>query len=133
MNCHNGEEYLKEAIDSIYKQTFQAWEIIFFDNCSTDSTPYIASQYATLGTDGYGRSDSRETLRDFFEVNAKSIARSSIYLLYQEDFLSKDEVDQIDKQNNKAEDEVEEDEENFLAPKIQIHVELLADNSSDSA
>jgi len=57
--------------------------------------PYIASQYATLGTDGYGRSDSRETLRDFFEVNAKSIARSSIYLLYQEDFLSKDEVEKI--------------------------------------
>jgi len=45
MNCHNGEEYLKEAIDSIYKQTFKAWEIIFFDNCSTDSTAYIASQY----------------------------------------------------------------------------------------
>ena len=57
--------------------------------------PYITSQYATLGTDGYGRSDSRETLRDFFEVNAKSIARSSIYLLFQEKCLSKDEVEKI--------------------------------------
>ena len=57
--------------------------------------PYITSQYATLGTDGYGRSDSRETLRDFFEVNDKSIARSSIYLLFQEKYLSKDEVEKI--------------------------------------
>ena len=60
--------------------------------------PYITSQYATLGTDGYGRSDSRETLRDFFEVNAKSIARSSIYLLYQEKCISKDKVEKIYKE-----------------------------------
>jgi pyruvate dehydrogenase E1 component len=26
-------------------------------------------RYVTLGTDGYGRSDSREKLREFFEVN----------------------------------------------------------------
>ncbi len=29
MNCLNGEKYLKEAIDSVYAQTYKDWEIIF--------------------------------------------------------------------------------------------------------
>jgi pyruvate dehydrogenase E1 component len=31
--------------------------------------PYIKKTYKVLGTDGFGRSDSRENLRRFFEVN----------------------------------------------------------------
>ena len=28
MNCHNGEEYLEEAINSVFEQTYEKWEII---------------------------------------------------------------------------------------------------------
>lgn len=45
MNCFNGERYLKEAIDSIYAQTFADWEIIFWDNASTDRSREIAEGY----------------------------------------------------------------------------------------
>ena len=45
MNCYNGEEYLQEAIDSVYSQTYQNWEIIFWDNCSTDKSAEIAKSY----------------------------------------------------------------------------------------
>ena len=45
MNCYNGEEYLREAIDSVYAQSYKNWEIIFFDNASTDSTSQIAQSY----------------------------------------------------------------------------------------
>lgn len=45
MNCLNGEEFLKEAIDSIYAQSFTNWEIIFWDNCSTDESSTIAKSY----------------------------------------------------------------------------------------
>ncbi len=45
MNCYNGEAYLKEAIDSIYAQTFQDFEIIFWDNCSTDGSLDITLNY----------------------------------------------------------------------------------------
>lgn len=45
MNCYNGERFLNEAIDSIYSQTFDDWEIIFIDNCSTDRSPAIAKSY----------------------------------------------------------------------------------------
>lgn len=45
VNCYNGEKYLKEAIDSIYAQTYKNWEIIFFDNQSTDGSAEIAKEY----------------------------------------------------------------------------------------
>ena len=35
----------------------------------------------TLGTDGYGRSEAREELRDFFEVDAKHIVVATLYAL----------------------------------------------------
>ena len=38
MNCYNGEKYLREAIDSVYAQTYTNWEIIFWDNSSTDKS-----------------------------------------------------------------------------------------------
>ena len=60
--------------------------------------PYILGQYITLGTDGYGRSDSRETLRDFFEVDADSITRAAVFALFQEKYLSKDEIEKIYKE-----------------------------------
>lgn len=41
--------------------------------------PFIASDYIVLGTDGYGRSDTREKLRHFFEVDAKYIAVTALY------------------------------------------------------
>lgn len=45
MNCRNGESYLRDAIDSIFAQTYANWEIIFFDNASTDSSEAIARCY----------------------------------------------------------------------------------------
>jgi glycosyltransferase involved in cell wall biosynthesis len=47
MNCHNSEHYLKEAIDSVYEQTYSNWEIIFWDNASTDNSSTIAQLYDT--------------------------------------------------------------------------------------
>ncbi len=40
--------------------------------------------YTVLGTDGFGRSDTRAALRDFFEVDAKAIAYASMKALYDE-------------------------------------------------
>lgn len=45
MNCFNSERYLREAIDSVYAQSFKDWEIIFWDNASTDRSAEIAQAY----------------------------------------------------------------------------------------
>ncbi len=45
MNCYNGEKYLKEAIESVLAQSYQNWEIIFWDNQSTDRSAEIFKSY----------------------------------------------------------------------------------------
>jgi glycosyltransferase involved in cell wall biosynthesis len=45
MNCYNGEKYLREAIDSTLAQTYENWEVIFWDNQSTDRSAEIFKSY----------------------------------------------------------------------------------------
>mgnify|MGYP000218029175 CR=1 FL=1 len=45
MNCFNGEKYLLEAINSVYLQSYDNWEIIFWDNASNDNSPSIAKSF----------------------------------------------------------------------------------------
>jgi glycosyltransferase involved in cell wall biosynthesis len=48
VNCYNSEKYLREAIDSIYNQTYNNYEIILLDNASNDKTEEIAKSYSDL-------------------------------------------------------------------------------------
>ena len=34
LNCYNGEKYLQQALNSIEKQSYKNWELIFWDNRS---------------------------------------------------------------------------------------------------
>ena len=45
MNCFNSERYLREAIEGVLDQTYQQWELIFWDNQSTDCSAEILSGY----------------------------------------------------------------------------------------
>jgi len=45
MNGLNCAEYLGEAINSVFNQTYKDWEIIFWDNASTDNSAEIAKSY----------------------------------------------------------------------------------------
>jgi glycosyltransferase involved in cell wall biosynthesis len=45
MNCFNGERYLHQAIKSILEQSYQNWEIVFWDNKSTDNSEKIFKSY----------------------------------------------------------------------------------------
>ena len=45
MNCYNSDKYLQEAIDSIYNQSYSNWEIVFWDNASTDNSASIVKSY----------------------------------------------------------------------------------------
>ena len=42
---------------------------------------WVPGRYSVLGTDGYGRSDSRQALREFFEVDRYSIAIEALKAL----------------------------------------------------
>ena len=52
----------------------------------------IPGRYTVLGTDGYGRSDSRVNLRRFFEVDANHIAAAAMVDLYREGVVSEKDL-----------------------------------------
>ena len=56
--------------------------------------PYIKSNFYSLGTDGYGRSDTRKKLREFFEVNKESIVVNTLSALSSEQKISSKVVKQ---------------------------------------
>ena len=45
MNCRNGEKFLDESLKSIISQTYKNWELIFFDNLSSDNSKNILIKY----------------------------------------------------------------------------------------
>ena len=46
MSVYNGEDYLREAVESVLNQTFTDWELIVINDCSTDSTADILADFA---------------------------------------------------------------------------------------
>lgn len=46
INCFNGAKYLTESIDSVLAQTFKDWELILWDNRSTDESAKIFKSYS---------------------------------------------------------------------------------------
>ena len=45
INCFNEAGYLREALDSVFSQALTDWEIVFWDNASTDGSGDIAASY----------------------------------------------------------------------------------------
>ena len=48
---------------------------------------YVPRRYTVLGTDGFGRSDTREKLRGFFEVDRRYIAVAALKALSEDGHL----------------------------------------------
>jgi pyruvate dehydrogenase E1 component len=64
--------------------------------------PWMPTPFAALGTDGFGLSESRQNLRDYFEISARYIAFAAVRLLHQQgkiadkavkDFMKKYAID----------------------------------------
>ena len=45
INVRNGAQFLREAIDSVLAQTFADWELMLWDDCSTDDSARIIAEY----------------------------------------------------------------------------------------
>jgi glycosyltransferase involved in cell wall biosynthesis len=45
MCTYNRANYLREAIESVLAQTYSDWELLILDDCSTDNTKDIVSEY----------------------------------------------------------------------------------------
>jgi pyruvate dehydrogenase E1 component len=63
--------------------------------------PYVHGHYSVLGTDGFGRSDFRKTLREFFEVDRRYVAVAALRSLG----LTKQAAEAIEKYGLKTDGE----------------------------
>lgn len=91
-----------QAIDRVNRFTTEAEKVPYITQCLADKKgpvivatdymrnyaeqvrKYIPNRYEVLGTDGFGRSDSRQALRDFFEVDANYVTVAALKALVDE-------------------------------------------------
>ena len=45
MNCYNGQKFLRESLASLFSQSYKNWELIFWDNLSTDESKNILNSF----------------------------------------------------------------------------------------
>ena len=57
--------------------------------------PWVPGEYLVLGTDGFGRSSSREELRRYFEIDKESIVIASLYGLVKQNKFEAKKLQQV--------------------------------------
>ena len=67
---------------------------------SEQISSYIDIDLISIGTDGFGRSSSREELRDFFEIDKYYIVLAAVNLLYKQKKVNKKMVQEVIKRYN---------------------------------
>ena len=92
MNCYNGEAFLNEAINSITKQTFENWELIFFDNNSIDKSEKIAKSFKDSRIK-YFKSDRLLNLYEARNLAVKKTNGDYISFLDTDDMWAKDKLE----------------------------------------
>ncbi len=90
MNCAYGVQYLREAIDSVYAQTFQDWEILFIDNVSDDGSAEVARSYEHTGRMKYVRLEKRIPLNAARNVALDIVQSELVSFLDVDDALEPD-------------------------------------------
>ena len=87
INTNNSMSWIEECFTSVTGPFVAATD--YMSSLPDMISRWIPGRYYVLGTDGYGRSDTRENLRDFFEVSAKYICFYAINALINEGKIEK--------------------------------------------
>jgi pyruvate dehydrogenase E1 component len=93
---HPTEPPKKSYIETLLAKE-QGTFVAVSDNIRTVSdqiAPWVPGGLFTLGTDGFGRSDTRARLRRYFAVDAESTVIGTLYALAEKNLISRDIVAQ---------------------------------------
>ena len=103
-NLLNPTKKLKQSlISKIFSQDADSPIVAATDymkSYSSRISPDLTAPFVALGTDGFGRSDDRKNLRDFFEVSANHIVYSSLVQLYHQGKISDKDITKATKELN---------------------------------
>ena len=73
-------------VESCFKENIPTIAVSDYQRAySNQIRQWVSGEYVVLGTDGYGRSDTREKLREFFEINEEHIVYNALLLLKMSD------------------------------------------------
>tara|TARA_X000001036_G_C20464244_1_gene718779 strand:- start:3 stop:800 length:798 start_codon:yes stop_codon:yes gene_type:complete len=103
MNCHNGEKYLEQSLKSVINQSYKKWELIFYNNLSTDNSKKIVRHYNNDKRIKYFESKKFLNLYDARNQAVKKSKGDYVCFLDTDDFWKKNKLKiQIDfiKKNN---------------------------------
>ena len=101
MNCLNGSKYLEISINSVLQQDYKNWELIFWDNKSTDSSYKILKSFKDKRIK-YFRASTRTVLYKARNLALQKAKGKFVAFLDVDDFWSKDKLSkQIPKFKNK--------------------------------
>ena len=64
-------------------------------NVAEQIRPWVPGEYIVLGTDGYGRSETRESLRRHFEIDAECVTYATLYALAKQGEFDKAKLPQV--------------------------------------
>ena len=77
--------YVNECLDKTVGPVIASTD--YMKSYADQIRDYVPRRYAVLGTDGFGRSDSRERLREFFEVDRYFVALAALSALAEENII----------------------------------------------
>jgi glycosyltransferase involved in cell wall biosynthesis len=92
INCHNGEKYLRECLNSVISQTYKNWEIVFFDNLSEDRSKSILDEYSG-GNINYFKSEKFLRLYEARNLAISKAVGKYICFLDVDDFWIKEKLE----------------------------------------
>ena len=91
MNCYNGEKYLNDSLNSLLSQNYSNWELIFWDNISTDNSKKIFESYKDKRFKYYSAT-KHEILYKARNLAIKKTSGDYIAFLDTDDIWSKDKL-----------------------------------------
>lgn len=85
----HGENTATPYITSLFEQQPAVFVAVsdYMKSLPNSIAQWLPGPVTVLGTDGYGVSESREDLRDYFEISPKYIVAAAVQLLYRMDFI----------------------------------------------
>jgi glycosyltransferase involved in cell wall biosynthesis len=90
---YNGAEYIREQLDSIVNQTYQNFEVIIQDDCSSDNTLEIVKEYEDkINITIYKNEENLGYIKNFESVTKKANG-DLIALCDQDDVWEKDKLE----------------------------------------
>ena len=93
INCHNGEKYLHESLNSVINQTYKNWELIFFDNLSTDKSRKILEKFNDRRIK-YFKSEKFVNLYEARNLAVRKCSGNFISFLDTDDVWTKNKIEQ---------------------------------------